>query len=994
MKSNKSKKSKNSSKSKKSKKGKILYIKKKKKDEEKDTENEDKNHKRKGRKEMVKFEDDEDEESYINNRKINNQKRVNRSNFKNNNKNNNLKKQNNNDEKQGMVIKNLAVRKGKGKAKYIYGKGKNNLKGFNNKFIQNMNENDEEEIEISNSFYSQQYENSNEYENFNDNKYNTSDDELILNEKDKERLGNKSNLINNNLNSDNEDYNQPTIMVKKRFVKNVDYSKFIIKTYVIKNFKSKDKKTNKDIYIPCKQISFILSKNSNDGNNTEYFDMKKVDEKLNQLYKKEQNKTMSESYYLNLTSGRSKKDYFDYYDINYSNGHKKTSFKHYNSNDLDEIKNKKRNWGSVICKKDFDMNLGGKKNIKRNSEMSRTIRMRKNKKNEDALEFRMKKKYNKPDVLFRDINLLKHLSNNKKNSYNENENNEKVNDNNKNNDENDKSNEINENIKKNENSENIENIENIENESKNDKEDIDDIVICENGTRYLLFKYANNFRKYYKENSFIYEICHEANIQLKPINNNNYEKNETEYEKSYNKKKKKKDNKVCFPLDKKVYADKIYKNTLSNDRFVKTVVKTNQLKRKSKKESIKENEENEENKKIDLELQKQKIREMQKQREIEKEREKALERQRKKEREDTIRQEELEKLKSTQKLIKIYNEKYLDYEDKKKDDDIKNKTIVIKNNYYPSNYDSNDQFDTNIINNYSKSRTNIFSNMSLNIKRKKRYFSCESKEPSRIIRKVKGHKAKIRKFITKNIEKSYKKFPTNKSMKNLHVGVKKVKIIKFVDLENDTSYNNLNPKKSKSNINFGFKNNRSMENMKVNHLKNDTFSDQKEKIIQKKLYYQTHVSKSTYDTFSQNNNYNNSNKKVLIVNKKTDNESNKNKNKKHMNKSSSGPLIIVNLNKKLTKTNKNLNEEIKFYNGPIDIGCISTKNYNASIEYLNNKLGNFGYRCIKHINHSLTYTNDYKIIYVEIVKIKNNLFYYLTNKKRIVLYKNRRISKC
>ena len=43
----------------------------------------------------------------------------------------------------------------------------------------------------------------------------------------------------------------------------------------------------------------------------------------------------------------------------------------------------------------------------------------------------------------------------------------------------------------------------------------------------------------------------------------------------------------------KAYADKIYKNTLSNDRFVKTVVKTNQLKRKSKKESIKENEEKE-----------------------------------------------------------------------------------------------------------------------------------------------------------------------------------------------------------------------------------------------------------------------------------------------------------------------------------------------------------------------------------------------------------------
>ena len=67
--------------------------------------------------------------------------------------------------------------------------------------------------------------------------------------------------------------------------------------------------------------------------------------------------------------------------------------KHYNSNDSDEIKNKKRNWGSLTYKNDFGVNIGGKKNIKRNSDMCRTIRMRKNKKNEDALEFRMKKKY-------------------------------------------------------------------------------------------------------------------------------------------------------------------------------------------------------------------------------------------------------------------------------------------------------------------------------------------------------------------------------------------------------------------------------------------------------------------------------------------------------------------------------------------------------------------------------------------------------------------------
>ena len=55
-----------------------------------------------------------------------------------------------------------------------------------------------------------------------------------------------------------------------------------------------------------------------------------------------------------------------------------------------------------------------------------------------------------------------------------------------------------------------------------------------------------------------------------------------------NKKKKKKDNKVCFPLDKKVYADKMYKNTFSNDKLVKVVVKSNKIKKTNKKEKEKE----------------------------------------------------------------------------------------------------------------------------------------------------------------------------------------------------------------------------------------------------------------------------------------------------------------------------------------------------------------------------------------------------------------------
>ena len=976
---------------KKLKKGKISNIKTQNKIEEKSSENEDNSHNTKEKIEIVKFENDEDEESY-NNKKISNLKKANKTNCTNNNENNfnNIKKININDEKQRKILKkNLIATKEKDYC--FYGKRKKNLKNFNNKFKQSISGNGEGGIKISNSGYSQENDNSNDFESSNDNKNSssvnnnnhsdtTSDNELILilNEEDKEKFENKSNLINNKINNDNEDYNQQGTMIKKRFVKNLDYLNIRVKTYVIQNFKSKDKKTNKDVYIPCKQTNFSLYKCSNDENNSEYIDTEKIDIKPNQLFKTEQNKVLGESYYSNLNTEKNRKN--DNYDYDYRNTN--NSPKLYSSNDTEEIENKKINIENSAFKSDFHIddkknNLGENKTKKKVSFMNKPIRIIKSKSAEDVID--------------KNANFCFNLSNNKQNFSKEKE----IIKENIESNENSKNNEI-ENKKNNENNENNETIKNIGYEKKIENDDIDDIIKCENGERYILFKYANNLQNYYRKKNFLLVISHEVSLQLKPIIKNNLEKNESKYEKNFNKKNKKKE--MYFSLDKKGYKDKIYKNTFLSDKLVKIFVKSNKIKKINKKEK-------EENKKIELELQKQKIREIQKKREIEKERERALESQRKKEREETLRQKENEKLKSAQNLIKIYNEKYLDFEDKKENRDIniiKNDNLTKKNNHWPSALDLYEKLSSNLINNNNnniKSIQKYSANISLNRELKKAYFSRENKKTSKTICKVKGQKAKIRKFIMRNDEVDpYEKNHGNKSMITLHTKGKNAIIKKFISLENDNNYN-LRSKSSKSKVKLEHRNNSSKESIKAvcTTKKKVPSCDKKENIAQKKLNYKIHASKSACDIFPKDNNYDDSIKKILIVNKKIKNASKKNK--KYMSQNSSGSTIFGDLKntkedfkRKLIKaTSKNLNGEMKFYYGPVDIGCVSAKNYNESIEDLNNKLKNFGYRCIKHVNHFFTYTNDYNIIYVEIVKIGKNLLYYLMNKKKIILYKNRRI---
>jgi hypothetical protein len=85
---------------------------------------------------------------------------------------------------------------------------------------------------------------------------------------------------------------------------------------------------------------------------------------------------------------------------------------------------------------------------------------------------------------------------------------------------------------------------------------------------------------------------------------------------------------------------------------------------------------------------------------------------------------------------------------------------------------------------------------------------------------------------------------------------------------------------------------------------------------------------------------------------------------------------------KLIEINDDLLDAIHYYNGPIDISCISSKNYMEAVEELNKKVLKNGFKCIKNETHYFKFSNGSISFLVEIVKIRNNMLYYLVLKNQ------------
>ena len=80
---------------------------------------------------------------------------------------------------------------------------------------------------------------------------------------------------------------------------------------------------------------------------------------------------------------------------------------------------------------------------------------------------------------------------------------------------------------------------------------------------------------------------------------------------------------------------------------------------------------------------------------------------------------------------------------------------------------------------------------------------------------------------------------------------------------------------------------------------------------------------------------------------------------------------------KLIELNDNLLDAIHYYNGPIDISCISINNYIDTVKSLTKKMKKCGFTKLKSENNYIKFTNGLDIYLVEIVKIRNNMLYYL-----------------
>ena len=86
------------------------------------------------------------------------------------------------------------------------------------------------------------------------------------------------------------------------------------------------------------------------------------------------------------------------------------------------------------------------------------------------------------------------------------------------------------------------------------------------------------------------------------------------------------------------------------------------------------------------------------------------------------------------------------------------------------------------------------------------------------------------------------------------------------------------------------------------------------------------------------------------------------------------------LKEKLISITEGLHSELIVYNGPINLKCISFKNYEDSINNLINKIKINGYQYYRINDNLFKCTKGNKVVDIEIVKIKGNLLYYLIKK--------------
>jgi hypothetical protein len=170
------------------------------------------------------------------------------------------------------------------------------------------------------------------------------------------------------------------------------------------------------------------------------------------------------------------------------------------------------------------------------------------------------------------------------------------------------------------------------------------------------------------------------------------------------------------------------------------------------------------------------------------------------------------------------------------------------------------------------------------------------------------------------------------------------------------------------------------QNKSYNRVNNNSKSPRKIRIVSKEKY--------NYNTLGKNNGLNN----TIPKNKNKDKEivnqiyiSDKLKKNYSLNNSYYSNNL-ENAKKKLkdkliSVTDELKSERLKYYFGPINIECISSKNLDESMNDLIYKIKMNGYKYIKIKDYVFKCTKDDICYSIELVKIKGNLLYYLMKKE-------------
>ena len=90
--------------------------------------------------------------------------------------------------------------------------------------------------------------------------------------------------------------------------------------------------------------------------------------------------------------------------------------------------------------------------------------------------------------------------------------------------------------------------------------------------------------------------------------------------------------------------------------------------------------------------------------------------------------------------------------------------------------------------------------------------------------------------------------------------------------------------------------------------------------------------------------------------------------------------------KLISVTNELKAEKLKYHTGPIDIGCISSKKIDESLNKFINKMKMNGYKYVKIKDYLFKCSKGDIYFNVELVKIKGNLLYFLVKMNNNYFY--------